>query len=187
MMLQTRPLRPEDATAISLFPQNAEELFFMFPTAAWPFSAGALLDAAAQRWDATVVERGGRPAGYANFARFEAGRFVSIGNVVVAPDARGQGVGRVLIEAMTAKGFARGVKEVRVSCHSTNAAGLLMYASLGFEPFGIEKVPDWKGDKAALIHFRKKAPERSLSDLLGEDDEPEVDDTHLVPFPKRPR
>lgn len=185
MPLTNRPLRPQDAAAISLFPQNAEELFFMFPKAVWPLTAEALLDAAAQRWDATVVEQGGQPVAYANFARFEANRFVAIGNVVVAPQARGQGLGRALIETMIAKGFARGVREVRVSCHSTNAAGLLMYASLDFEPFGIEKVADWKGGRSALIHFRKKAPEKLMSDLLGEDQD--EDHSHLIPFPKRPR
>lgn len=179
-----RPLRPEDAPILCRFPQSAEELFFMFPKAHWPFTGEQLLEAASRRWDPTVVEMEGRPAAYANFARFEEGRFVGIGNVVVAPQARGRGIGRFLIETMTAKGFAHGVNEVRVSCHSSNAAGLLMYASLGFEPFGIEKVGDWKGGRAALIHFRKRAPELRLSDLLGETD----DDEHggrLIPFPKR--
>ncbi len=182
-----RPLRPEDAPTIRGFPRDAEELFFMFPAARWPLTAEALLDAAAQRSDPTVVESGGRVVAYANLVKVEPRRFAVIGNVVVAPSERGRGAGRYLVEAMVAKGFAHGVREVRVSCHSTNAAGLLLYAALGFEPYAIERVEDWTGGRAALIHFRRRPPEVRLSDLLGDDAEDPANDTgHLIPFPGKP-
>lgn len=182
-----RPLRPEDAPTIRGFPRDAEELFFMFPAARWPLTAEALLEAAVQRSDPTVVESGGRVVAYANLVKVEPRQFAVIGNVVVAPSERGRGAGRYLVEAMAAKGFAHGVREVRVSCHSTNAAGLLLYAALGFEPYAIEKVEDWTGGRAALIHFRRRPPEVRLSDLLGDDAEDPANDTsHLIPFPGRP-
>lgn len=182
-----RPLRPEDAALISSFPRTAEELYFMFPKATWPLTAGAVLEAAAQRHDATTVEWEGRVVAYANLVRIEPHHFAAIGNVVVAAEARGKGAGRFLIEAMVVKGFAHGVREVRVSCHGANAAGLLMYAALGFEPYGIEKVEDWMGRRAALIHFHRRPPQVRLSDLLGDEaEEPANDVGHLIPFPRKP-
>jgi len=155
MTLLHRSLRPEDAPVIAAFPQSAEELFHMFPNGVWPFTGEQLLAAAHVRWDATVVELAGRPCGYANFAAFEAGRHCAIGNVVVAPWARRQGVASFLIKAMIEKAFdGRGVPLLRVLAHASNYPALLLYSSLGFQPEQIEAVADGRGGTVPLVHFR---------------------------------
>ena len=107
-----------------------------------------------QRSDATVVEVAGRVVAFANFYRWEEG-LCSIGNVVVASDARGSGVGSYLISHMLTLGFDKHrARAVSVSCFNRNVAGLLFYAKLGFQPFDIEQRIDYNGDRVALIHLR---------------------------------
>ncbi len=155
MSLRYRSLRPEDAPVIAAFPQSAAELFHMFPNGVWPFNGEQILAAARARWDATVIETASRPCGYANFAAFEPGGFCTIGNVVVAPWARRQGVARFLIQTMIEKAFGgRGVPLLRVAAHASNYAALLLYPSLGFQPERIEAVPDGRGGMVPLVHFR---------------------------------
>lgn len=78
-----------------------------------------------------------------------------IGNVVVAPEARAQGVGRFLIDTMIRKALLEHrAEEVRISCFNGNVAGLLLYAKLGFVPFAVEPRLDQQGSRVALIHMR---------------------------------
>jgi GNAT superfamily N-acetyltransferase len=92
---------------------------------------------------------------FANFYVREKGGACAIGNVVVAPEARGQGVGRYLIETMAAKALREhAAREVRISCFNGNVAGLLLYAELGFAPYAVERRLDPAGARVALIHMR---------------------------------
>ena len=60
--------------------------------------------------------------------------------VYVAPEARGTGVGRMLITA--ALDFARsvpGVRQVNLTVNADSTAAIGMYRSLGFREFGLER------------------------------------------------
>lgn len=58
--------------------------------------------------------------------------------VYVAPEARGQGAGRALMEAALAEARARGLEQVALGVTVGNDAARALYVSLGFRPFGIE-------------------------------------------------
>lgn len=149
-----RPVEPRDLEVISSFPQSVEELFYFFPKATYPLTVHQLEEAVGQRVDSTVVERDGKVVGFANFYRWDGG-ICCIGNLVVAPEARGQGVARHLVRTMV--GLARSkhnAGEVRVACFSSNTAGLLLYAGLGFVPFAVEERTGPDGARVALIHLR---------------------------------
>ncbi|MNE81867.1 Acetyltransferase (GNAT) family protein [compost metagenome] len=93
---------------------------------------------------------------FANFYKAEHGGVCALGNVVVAPAARGHGVASYLVNAMVElarKQFA--AREVWVSCFNHNTAGLLLYPQMGFVPFGIEarQAPD--GKRVALVQMRQ--------------------------------
>lgn len=155
MPLTHRPAEERDLAFVCGFPQSAEELFFLFPKASYPLSPAQLRAAMALRADSTVVELDGAVAGFANFYRWEKGGVCSLGNIVVAPAARGRGVGRYLVETMVDLAFARhGATAVAVSCFNANTAGLLFYPRLGFEPFAVEERQDKQGRRVALIHMR---------------------------------
>lgn len=155
MTFQTRPLAPEDLPTICAFPQSQEELFFLFPRGRYPLTPDQLAEAVAPRRDATVVTEAGRVLAFADFYRWAPGGDWAVGHVVVAPDARGRGVGRYLMAAMGERARAgHQARALTVSCFQGNGAGLLFYHHLGFVPYGLEERQDWFGYPMALIHLR---------------------------------
>ncbi len=154
--MHARPLIAQDLPLLCSFPQNEEELFYLFPTASYPLTSDQLLRAIAQRKSPTVVEEAGQVVAYADLFRVKNGTYTNIGNVMVAPQARGRGVGHYLIEQMVCiAGAINGARRVRVSCFNHNTAAMLLYAKLGFVPYGMEERTDWQGRRVALIHLRK--------------------------------
>jgi len=156
MQLVHRPVQPSDIPAICCFPQGPDELFYMFPKATYPLTPAQLTDAISQRSGSTVVEGYGLVLGFANFYKAEHGGICALGNVVVAPAARGQGVARYLVQCML--GLAReqfAAREVWVSCFNHNTAGLLLYPQLGFVPFAIEERQARDGKRVALVQMKQ--------------------------------
>ncbi|MFJ7007204.1 GNAT family N-acetyltransferase [Pseudomonas putida] len=156
MHLTHRPIHPDDIPVICNLPQGPDELFYMFPKATYPFTPAQLSDAIAQRSGSTVVEGNGTVLAFANFYKAEHGGACALGNVVVAPAARGHGVARYLVTTMI--DLARqqyAAREVWVSCFNHNTAGLLLYPQLGFTPFGIEERQGWDGTRVALVQMKQ--------------------------------
>lgn len=132
--------------------------FYCFPKADFPLTPEQLQVAIDQRSDSTVVLLDGAVVAFANFYRWETGGVCAIGNVMVAPAARGRGVARYLIEQMLARAFTHHQAcEVQVSCFNQNVAGLLLYPQLGFLPCGVEERAGKGGERLALIHFQRNA------------------------------
>lgn len=149
-----REITEDDISEICKLPKTREELFYCFPRAAFPLSEDEVRQGIETRSDSTVVEVAGRVVAFANFYRWEEGA-CSIGNVVVASEARGTGVGSYLINHMLTLGFERHrARMVSVSCFNRNVAGLLFYPKLGFRPYDVEQRVDYNGDRVALIHLR---------------------------------
>jgi ribosomal protein S18 acetylase RimI-like enzyme len=163
MNLTHRPVEEKDLPLICSFPKNAAELFYMFPAATYPLTVEQLEQAISERSDSTVVQRDGKVVGFANFYLWEKGGTCSIGNVIVAPSARGRGVGRYLMKVMLDIAYEKHqASEVTLSCFNDNIDGLLFYPPLGFEPYSIEERPDWKGRRKVLINMRHKREKRSV-------------------------
>ena len=151
-----RPVQATDVKTICGFPQGEQELFFMFPKAHFPLTEEQLHTAISQRFDSTVFEDDGVVVGFANFYRAEHNGICCIGNVIVAPSARGQGVAGFIVTTMTALAFEKyQADEVQISCFNHNTAGLLLYPKLGFVPFGIEERPAPNGGRSALIQMTR--------------------------------
>lgn len=156
MLLTYRAVDAKDISTICAFPQNEEELFFMFPKAEYPLTPVRIGAAIDERSDSTVVLADGQVAGFANFYRWETGGRCSIGNVVIDPTLRGKGVGRYLVECMIGLAVSRHrAHEITISCFNRNTFGLLLYSKLGFTPHGIEERMDYAGNRVALIHMAR--------------------------------
>lgn len=154
MTLDHRPLQEADAEVICNFPRSAEELFFVFPKAAYPLKPGRLLEAARTRLDPTVGLLDGRIAGYVNFVEVKEKKFCTVGNLVVYPECRRRGVGAYLVDTMVQKAFTTyAARFVRASCFSHNKAAYALYHKLGFRPaeMGQRLGPD--GEPVLLIHM----------------------------------
>lgn len=156
MTLSLRPVEARDIPVLCTFAQSADEAFFFFPKCTWPVTPEQLAAAIAQRSDSSVVVEGDEVLAFANFYQWEQGGTCSLGNVLVAPAARGRGVARYLVTQMM--GVARQrhqAREMKVSCFNHNTAGLLLYPQLGFVPFGIEERRDQEGKRVALVQMRQ--------------------------------
>lgn len=75
-----------------------------------------------------------RGAALALFERGPAEGELLMDGIVVAPEARGGGVGGALIEAMAARAARRGLSAVRLDVVDSNPRARALYARRGFEP-----------------------------------------------------
>ncbi|MFQ6573269.1 GNAT family N-acetyltransferase [Pseudomonas sp. UM16] len=156
MQLTHRPVQAQDIASICRFPQGPDELFYMFPKANYPLTSAQLNDAITQRVGSSVVVGEGKVLAFANLYKAEHNGICALGNVVVAPAARGHGVARYLVQAMidlARKQF--NAREVWVSCFNNNTAGLLLYPQLGFVPFAIEERQGPGNTRVALIQMKQ--------------------------------
>ncbi|MGE4296874.1 MAG: GNAT family N-acetyltransferase [Desulfovibrionaceae bacterium] len=150
-----RCLRRADIPAICGLPATEEEAYFAFPSATFPLTPDHVLETLRVRLEPTVFLRGNVLAGYANLTQYVAGMHCAVGNVIVAPAQRGQGLGAHIVRHMAQLAFtAHGMPEVRIGCFGANTRALLLYHRLGFVPFTIEQRLKNNGTRTALIHLR---------------------------------
>lgn len=80
--------------------------------------------------DLFVAEHAGAVVGYSVFwAVTDQGE---LGNVAVSQEARGQGIGRKLIEAVIIQAAERGVREVFLEVRKSNFGAQTLYGTFGF-------------------------------------------------------
>jgi ribosomal protein S18 acetylase RimI-like enzyme len=154
-LLAHRPATDADLEAVKHFVHDADELFFAFPRAHWPLTHQQLAAACAEREGSTLALLDGRAAGFANFYQSVRGEHCALGNLMIAPWARGQGVASYLVgvmERLAVRDFA--AREMQISCFNDNTAGLLLYARLGYRLTGL--VERQRGQqRVALLQFAK--------------------------------
>lgn len=155
-MLTYRSAQHDDFFTISQFPQTPSELYFCFPTANFPLTVSQLSATAATRRNLTVVEKAGEIAAFANFYQWQYQGCCKIGNVMVNPKYRKQGIASYLLSVMEKQ--AKDVFDataLHVACFNTNTIALLFYARIGFKLTSIEEKTDKNNQKIALIHMDK--------------------------------
>lgn len=136
-MFKHRPLAEEDLATIASFPQSEDELFYVSPRFLYPLTAEQIARLLQDRHAPTVIvdSSDGSAAGYANLYD-RTSESCWLGNVIIAPSYRGTGAAAALIEAM--KRLAKtelGVRRLQLSCHQSNARGLVFYHKCGFKPY----------------------------------------------------
>lgn len=97
-----------------------------------------------------VAERGASVLGYAYAAPFRprrAYRFCLEDSIYLDPQARGLGVGRLLLAELIARCEAGGARQmIAVIGDAANAASIGVHRALGFEMVGTMKSAGWKFD-----------------------------------------
>jgi L-amino acid N-acyltransferase YncA len=95
-----------------------------------------------------VAEAEGRVLGYAyanHFRPRRAYRFCLEDSIYLHADARGQGVGRLLLTELLTRCEAQGARQMlAVIGDSANAGSIGVHAALGFEHTGVLKASGWK-------------------------------------------
>jgi GNAT superfamily N-acetyltransferase len=121
MTFTTRPATPAD---YSFFVRLFAELGAPDPTPPAERFASEIVPRAA------VLEEGGAPVGYSAWNVFE--RTFHVANVVVAPEARGRGAGRAILEDLRARARAAGCTRWYLNVKQENAVALRLYERARF-------------------------------------------------------
>lgn len=98
-----------------------------------------------------VAERGGALLGYAYANHFRprlAYRFCLEDSIYLAPQAQGQGVGRLLLAELMAQCEARGARQMlAVIGDAANLGSIAVHRACGFLPVGVFKSAGWKFER----------------------------------------
>lgn len=152
--LQFRPALVRDYPAICALIENEQELFLIYPRGQYPFTVEQIHKLARTRHELTVATHDNEIVAFANLYDYKPGTSIHVGNVVVAPSRRGQGIGETLMRHMLNKAFGSyDVPRACLSVFSHNVPALLLYTRLGFVPFGIEERTSFTGERMALVHM----------------------------------
>ena len=155
-ILQHRSATAADLRQVIGFVRNAQELFFAYPKAVWPLDVGQLAATMAERRENTVVEFEGKVAGFANFFQWHHGESCTLGNLMIDPESRNLGVAQYLIGVMEALAKTRyKAHQLKASCFSANAAGLLLYSHLGYSVESIVERSAQDGSRLAMLQLSK--------------------------------
>lgn len=152
-MYTSRLLLLTDLKTIASFPQNEDELYYMFPKATYPLTPSQLEEGARTRFKPTVIIHNDEVVAYANLYDLD-GDYCWLGNVIVSINYRGKGVSQYLIKVMAsvAKDELK-VRALRLTCHNTNIRGIFFYTKIGFKPFEISRIEKYPGDLVAGIRM----------------------------------
>lgn len=100
-------------------------------------------------WLTAVID--GAVVGYAYLSPFRlrpAYRYCVELSVYIAPDARGLGVGRALMEALIARARAMGLRHlIGVIGDSANAGSIALHRATGFREAGVWRETGWKFER----------------------------------------
>jgi ribosomal protein S18 acetylase RimI-like enzyme len=156
--LQPRALENRDLAAICSFPSDQEELFYIGPKFAFPLTPEQILSMLDNRISPTViVDAFDLPLAYANLYDLNVESSTCwLGNVIVSPSSRGQGVAELLLKTMV--GIAHEVHAVttmKLYCHNTNTRALLFYGKHGFTPCGSKRITYTDGRSLVAIEMER--------------------------------
>ncbi|MGW7177109.1 GNAT family N-acetyltransferase [Streptomyces xanthophaeus] len=129
--LTLRPFRPaEDSPLLRTWVTDPAALMtWAGPAFSWPLDDAQLAAYAAEpgRHVWTAVSPGTGPVGHASFLGNRLGR------VLIAPQARGQGLGALLVSLAVERGFGElALTEISLGVWAHNTAALHIYEKLGF-------------------------------------------------------
>lgn len=140
--MQIRDATPADAEAIArIYNQGIEDrVATLETTLRSPEERAAWLAARGPRHPVLVAEDGVGVAGWGSLNPFNPRPVydhVVDFSVYVARERRGQGVGRLLLEALEERARAIGYHKMVLAAFPTNAAGMRLYTNRGFRTVGI--------------------------------------------------
>ena len=108
-----------------------------------------------------VAERDGRVLGYAyanHFRPRRAYRFCLEDSIYLADEAKGQGLGKLLLTELLARCEAAGARQMlAVIGDSANAGSIGVHRALGFEQIGLLSAAGWKFERCLDVVMMQKS------------------------------
>jgi GNAT superfamily N-acetyltransferase len=150
--IEIRSLDPNDPAARELLAAYRRELverFGSFDEAGSPAPPGELM---APGGAFLVAYDGERPVGCGGVKRLTSG-VGEIKRMYVAPEARGRGHARRLLEAIETAALRLGYERVRLDTAASMPEARALYESTGYRP-----IADYNGNPYAAFWFEKRLP-----------------------------
>ena len=156
-MYSFRATQQSDLEQIADFCLNRTELFYFSPSAAYPLTLEQLERQLSRSHASIVMLENSLVVGFANFYNAQQHNIAFIGNVIIKPEKRKQGLGRKLLQQMVNNGFTKlQLKEIHLSCYQDNSSALSFYKNIGFKAYAKEDRLDLNKQQTQLIHLRIK-------------------------------
>jgi len=108
---------------------------------------------------AFLLAEEGRLAGFATYAQFRSGAGYARTmehTVLLAPEARGRGVGRALMAALEDHALAAGVHSLFGGVSSANPEGRAFHLAVGFDEVAVLREVGWKWGRFLDLHLMQK-------------------------------
>ncbi len=141
--LDLRPFAPDDdIQLISWFADAAELRRFAGPSLHWPLNSEQLqtvrVTSGLSAFSAVSSADSEKVCGHIELVTVGRGARARLARVALAPDCRGQGLGRPLVELGLEQARLRGVREVELFVFADNGPARRVYESLGFRQRGTD-------------------------------------------------
>ena len=101
-----------------------------------PWSENTFRGCLNENTDLFVLEADGVICGFAVFDR-TLGEEAELHNIAVAPDMRGRGLSRLLMDALIGSAKKNGVCRIMLEVRASNEAAIALYTKYGFEKVGV--------------------------------------------------
>ncbi|MFN4164947.1 MAG: GNAT family N-acetyltransferase [Ferrovibrio sp.] len=161
-MTHIRNATPADAEAIRAIYNdavvNTTAVFDYEPRSA-EAQAAWLTMKAEQKLPVLVAEDNGTVLGYASYGQFRpwpAFQFTVENAIYIAPNRRGQGIGRKLLGELIAVARGHGLRSMVAGITAENTASLALHEKLGFERTGLIRDSGWKFERWLDLIFLQR-------------------------------
>jgi L-amino acid N-acyltransferase YncA len=161
-MTHIRNATPADAEAIRAIYNdavvNTTAVFDYEPRSA-EAQAAWLTMKAEQKLPVLVAEDNGTVLGYASYGQFRpwpAFQFTVENAIYIAPNRRGQGIGRKLLGELIAVARGHGLRSMVAGITAENSASLALHEKLGFERTGLIRDSGWKFERWLDLIFLQR-------------------------------
>lgn len=130
---------------------SAQELFYFYPNGRYPLDVAQLEDIFRSRHNQTIALVDGVVVAFANLYDVTPGDIAFIGNVIVAKEYQGKGIGTALTKHMIRACVFEHNAVPHLSVFGSNNRALLLYTRMGFIPYQVEARKGLNGEDVALI------------------------------------
>ncbi|MDF0600595.1 GNAT family N-acetyltransferase [Psychromarinibacter sp. C21-152] len=163
--MRIRPATASDAPAIAALwnPVIRDTLITFSPVEKTPDAVAADIAARTRDGHAFLVAEaeteGEGLAGFATYFQFRGGEGYARTmehTVILAPAARGRGLGRALMAALEAHARAAGVHSIIAAVSSANPEGRAFHTAIGYEPVAILPEVGYKRGRWLDLHLMQK-------------------------------
>jgi [ribosomal protein S18]-alanine N-acetyltransferase len=143
-MVRFLPFDPAHAAVVASWPRSAREAEWWCGAGPFPVPAQTVAD-----WQreadvqAHMVLADGAIAGYGELWTDDDEGEVELARIIVAPAARGNGLGRALVRGLLSEAVLVGYPNVFIRVHPANEIALRCYRGAGFRAVDPELARDW--------------------------------------------